>query len=481
MIACYLAPALLSAASVYRWVDEEGVTHYSDQLAPGATEIPFTYRTRSDRAGQVTGVADLVCPQVKSKSTMPAQRAPEKELMQPAIDRDPPELQAMPQAPDRDVLNHFRPFSEVPFSGHIRRIAVWGDSHIAAGFFGDELRKVLLFSGVRVEKGFVPPYMVRRGAWIPVRKTCVGSGWTFSAAYLSRATVNYGPALAEMRSDQSGAYVWLDMRNAKRESDVQSLRLLYRPTVAEARISVSIDDGPETMHVLAPADVSVAEHSREIVLKGDAGLSTVKIHIAVGEVALQGLYIDRDLVGGVVFDEFGISGATVNGWAQIDTASLSRVLRQRSYDAVVLAFGTNEAAGDFDEERYAMLLSRALTNLRKVFPEAPCLLVGPPDRGFLVKRQRGKVGRKKSVQPPLGPSYLRFSNIHEKITQIQSDVGNTFGCRNWSWQRAMGGPGAAYSWARRSPSLMAYDLIHLTEPGYRKSADELARFLGWMR
>jgi lysophospholipase L1-like esterase len=43
----------------------------------------------------------------------------------------------------------------------------------------------------------------------------------------------------------------------------------------------------------------------------------------------------------------------------------------------------------------------------------------------------------------------------------------------------MGGPGAAYAWARTSSPLMGGDLIHLTPAGYRRSAALLARHLGW--
>jgi hypothetical protein len=51
-----MTAALASAATVYKWVDENGVTHYSDQPHPGAQKITVeaaqTYRSS---AGQVRG------------------------------------------------------------------------------------------------------------------------------------------------------------------------------------------------------------------------------------------------------------------------------------------------------------------------------------------------------------------------------------------------------------------------------------------
>jgi lysophospholipase L1-like esterase len=65
---------------------------------------------------------------------------------------------------------------------------------------------------------------------------------------------------------------------------------------------------------------------------------------------------------------------------------------------------------------------------------------------------------------------LGFSQIHQRIGKIQADVGNEYSCSYWSWQDAMGGPGGSYFWMRRTPALMAGDLIHLTVPGYQFSA-----------
>jgi lysophospholipase L1-like esterase len=115
--------------------------------------------------------------------------------------------------------------------------------------------------------------------------------------------------------------------------------------------------------------------------------------------------------------------------------------------------------------------------LRQTFPQAACLLIAPPDRGILVpasSRRRGaKAGHKTAL-----PDLLRFARLHAQVGQAQHKVASEFGCKTWSMQTAMGGPGSAYAWARQKPSLMAPDLLHLSVPGYQKLGQQLAR--DWM-
>lgn len=42
------APAILAGQTVWRWVDDKGVTHFSDQPVPGATKMELNSSSRSD-------------------------------------------------------------------------------------------------------------------------------------------------------------------------------------------------------------------------------------------------------------------------------------------------------------------------------------------------------------------------------------------------------------------------------------------------
>lgn len=422
-------------------------------------------------------IPDLVCPAVGGRS--PARRpssVSDEEIAPFDLDALGDAIEPPPDA-DPQLAEQFRPGVAGVRGPGIRRLAIWGDSHIASGVFGDELRRILGLGGIDTGSAFIPPFMTRRGVRIPVRAFCVGSAWNLSLAYVSRVAVATGPALAEMRVDGNpeGGYLWLDLRDAEREPEVLRLRMLYRPMAGEAEIAVSVNEGPEESYFLEAASDYDEPAPKEIYFEDGDLLSTVKIRVVAGQVALQGFFVDKVTEPSLTMDVFGFPGATINGWAVADPQHLSAAFYERGYDAVVLEFGTNEAAGDFDPERYSQMLDRALMNMRRVFPDAACLLVGAPDRGSVVRRKRGS---RRGAAPSVD-QLLRHSRIHARINEIQAEVGATFGCSTWDWQQAMGGAGSAYRWSRMSPPLMSGDLIHLTVPGYRRSAGALARHLGW--
>ena len=418
-------------------------------------------------------VPDLVCPASGGRAPTRRPSTSDEEVMPFDLDALD-DLRELPPEVDPAVADAFRPVVAGVRGPGIRRLAVWGDSHIASGVFGEELQRILGQGGIDSSNSFIPPYMARRGVRIPVRAFCVGSAWSFSMAYVSRTTVATGPALAEMRTGAgAGAYLWLDLRTREREPEALRLRMLYRPLAGEAELAVSVNDGEESVYHLEAASEYDVAAPKEIYFEDGDLLSTVKIRVLGGEVALQGFFVEKVTEPSLVVDVFGIPGATANGWGVADAQHLSAAFYERRYDAVILEFGTNEAAGDFDPVRYAAMLDRALTNMRRVFPDAACVLVGPPDRGAVIRRKRG------SRQVASIDQLLRYPRIHQRINEIQAEVGATFGCSAFDWQQAMGGPGSAYGWSRAAPPLMSGDLIHMTPNGYRRSAALLARHLGW--
>jgi lysophospholipase L1-like esterase len=169
---------------------------------------------------------------------------------------------------------------------------------------------------------------------------------------------------------------------------------------------------------------------------------------------------------------FGYPGATAAAWERADLDYLRAWFSADSYDLVVLEYGTNEGnASPFDPDAYRRHLGDAVRKLRSVFPSAACVLVGPGDRGVLVRRSaRGRQAR---------AALLRYSGVHESIARIQQQVAAQAGCQSWSALDAMGGPGSAYAWAKQQPPLMAPDLIHFTVRGYQRLGQAFARSLGW--
>lgn len=401
----------------------------------------------------------------------------------------------------------------------IRRLAIWGDSHLATGVFVEELARRLAMEGVEVGTSFIPPYMSRRWVRLPLRAFCLSEGWSFKATYQSEVEIEAGPALGEMRSradvvpvplegviaqegaapiaggiDQEGTtpmvreaerlqtspFLSLDLRNEEKQSDVTGLRMLYRAAPEPLELALSVNHGPERRIRLDAATPPGAVVGLFLSPDGGGTVSTLMIRIVAGDFALLGFVVERETAAALTVDTLAFPGATVRGWAQVNPERLAALMGGAPYDAVMLEYGTNEAAGDFDASRYAETLHQALLKLRGVFPEVPCLLLGPPDRGGGERLLRAdRVDRADRGSRTERALRMRHALIHKQVNAIQARIGARHGCRNWDWQQAMGGAGSAYRWVRTSPPRMARDLIHLTSEGYRHSAAALANRIGW--
>jgi hypothetical protein len=406
---------------------------------------------------------DLVCPSVAVAPARPSESAeaaqmptPEElgSLARPVV-RRPPDI-------DPSTISGF---AVRDASGpRSRRIAIWGDSHVAAGAFMPTLLDSLQSRGVTVATRYLPPTMGRANVRLPsLRAFCIGSSWTAELAYSARDRLRVGPALVNRVSEAgAGSYLWLDLRNADRRPILRELQIVYRAPEG-ATLAVSVNDGPEQL-----ATLGRDPESQTLTVRADGLISTLRLRVSQGRIVLHGFILDYARPPLVTFDVFGVPSATAQGWVNLDPGYLKESLRGGDYDAVMLEYGTNEGAiPHFDRDRYAAGLKDALENMRRVFPHAACLLVGPPDRGVLVRPGEHR------------PDILSNSRTVGLIEAAQVQVGAPFGCAQWNWQVLMGGEGGSYGWASNGPPLMGRDLTHLTASGYRLTGDALARSLGF--
>jgi len=432
----------------------------------GLLALSLPHPAQAQDARLASPVDDLVCPHAapapKAVTTRPAasvsmtgNQMPSDAELGPLVRttvRDQPAL-------DPQAIAGFAVGNGTP-----RRIAFWGDSHIAGGPFMPTLISVLRDKGLSVAPRFLPPTMGRANVNLPgLRAYCIGSGWNTDIAYTSPNPIDIGPALAN-RVAAAGpeSYLWLDLRNASRQPDVQQVQVVYDAPNG-ATVDYAIDDG-----ALHSASLTSSGTSQTLTVRSDRPIATLKLRVSQGKLVLYGFVLDPVQPPAVTFDVFGLPSATVKGWANANPQLIAQALHGVSYDGVVLEYGTNEGADpDFDRDKYAAMLSKALTNMRTVLPSASCVLVGPPDRGVL---RQGK-----GAPLPL----LAYSRVHQQIENTQREVGSRFGCVAWSWQGLMGGQGGSYGWAHAQPSLMGRDLIHLSPDGYRRTGRALAKSLGW--
>mgnify|MGYP006275465777 CR=1 FL=1 len=351
-----------------------------------------------------------------------------------------------------------------------RSIALWGDSHLAAPTFAAELQRVLEARGLAVRRNFIAPYFDRPGVGIAVRNFCASRNWRFVAAYATKKVgggTDFGPALAKFETSTPDAYLWLDLRDADGVADAFGLRLAFEAHAADDGAAATVelvfdDDAPRRIALEGDA-----QGVGELTLAQDRAIGTLRLRVLTGRVALRGIAPWRPSLSPqtVRLDVFAIPGATVTPWSDLDPAMLAAAPGIASPELVVLEYGTNEANNAFEPRNYRATLSKAVTNLRAAFPQAECVLLGPPDRG--VRARKGRVDR------------LRHARLHARINEIQAQIAVERGCRHFDWQRFMGGAGSAYEWARARPALMSGDLTHLSRDGTRRSANAFANFLGW--
>lgn len=379
----------------------------------------------------------------------------------------------------------------LPQGGAVR-MAIWGDSHLAANFFTEELSKLLNIPADAAIHARIPATMGRAGVRLPLRQACVSSHWKYEPGYLGgEAAGAPGPGLVNLFSDQPGATLAWDLRRGAQAGGTERVRLLYQQTAAPMRVALGVDGGAEALLVLAaPAGPAVLE------LVAPLAISQVSLRLVDARFRLHGLELLPAQASPFVIDVFGYPGATVASWKSADLPYLRSWFGQRDYQLVILEFGTNEGnVTPFDGATYRRTLVEAVHAMTSVFPAAACVLIAPGDRGVLVHRSANlrtrssgraavavKSTSKQRRQARKGATAIDlfvYARIHAEIGRIQAEVASDAGCGAWSMQSAMGGAGAAYAWARQSPPLMAKDLVHFTVAGYQRLAQLFARDMGW--
>lgn len=436
-----------------------------------AAALAAALPARADETATFTSgfVSDLRCPGAKPVPTRPP-GIPRPTVLNTQIPT-PGELGSLADIPMRDppALDMARiPGFTLPDGSAPRKIAFWGDSHIAAGPFMGEVMKAIAAHRITVGTRFLPPTMGRANVRLPtLHAYCIGEGWSTALSFSAPDTIQVGPALANrIASASESSYLWIDFRNASLQPTLRSLKIAYRP-MGSASLTMTVNDGAEQTVALTAGGAGTAF----LTINADTAISTIRLKVASGTFVLEGFFLDYVQPPNVVFDVFGLPGSTARGWANADPNAIAQALGGETYDAVALEYGTNEGSDlKFDPVKYTANLTRTLQNMRSVFPNASCLLIGPPDRGILLAHRPA----------PPSTDYLQYARIHQQIAAVQTQVAPQFNCVHWSWQGYMGGPGGNYSWAYHDPAYMGHDLTHLTQAGYIRTGQALATSLGWM-
>lgn len=476
---------------------------------------------------------ELVCPRKGQAPTKPSGQSPAPEPTEIPDDNDveqalqeaklPAPIQGQAETRGRVGSGALWQGMTAHLPGHLR-VAIWGDSHMAAAFFSDHLLRQMghplgqpmgrseAFTDATAGSRFVHAGVGHGGVRGLVRKTCLSGDWGREMAYAhADAAAAPGPGMTSLVAKRPGATLAMDLRDAQGLARHTRLHILHHgdgDVAGAVQLAISLNGEAETTINLA-----AQAGPNALALSTNAPLSTLQIRVVSGAFRFQGLKLTEpatptlnptNLTQAIHLDLFAYPGATMAGWVRSDLAYLASWFTEQPYDLALIAFGTNEGNDPrFNESAYRDTLNQALRNFRQVFPQTQCVLIGPGDRGIRVAKPKGVKGSKNSTaanarqkkttskasasaKPPntsTSPvsALLKYSRIHALIGQIQADVATQNGCLAWRMQDAMGGAGSAYHWARKNPPLMALDLIHFTPAGYRELADRFMADFGLLK
>jgi lysophospholipase L1-like esterase len=279
---------------------------------------------------------------------------------------------------------------------------------------------------------------------------------------------DFSLGLIKLQASQVNSYLWLDFRSANDpEPKMKSVDLLFdtKSSSDSSTLVIEIDNIPQKVNL-------DSKYPSKLRINTDYPFSTLKIRLVQGGFNLHGIIPQYTTLAKLYLDNLAIPGSTAKAWTNLQPIKEF----MPPYDLIFLEYGTNEGNNpSFDRLTYQNDLRLGLQNFRALYPNASCVLIGPTDRGVLVRSHKKS---KKTTPSKLSVDLFRYAHIHAQIASIQLEEANIAGCSFWDWQKAMGGPGSSYLWAYEKPALITKDLTHLSIQGYQKSARQFSTDFG---
>jgi lysophospholipase L1-like esterase len=343
------------------------------------------------------------------------------------------------------------------------RILQLGDSHTAGDVFSGYLRSRFHERFGDAGRGMMPPGYTYRGLRQSEVKVTQSRGWVIHNSLKASdpgpfgisgflATSTYAGARMAVSPVEPGGFD-IARVNYLHSTSGGSLRVLLDGRIAKVVPTAGPADTPGSLNLSAPP-----------------GTQTLEIIADAPGVRITSWGIERRHAG-VLFDSFGVSGATVDIFNHWDPLLLQWDMKQLRPSLIIVAYGTNEAFKfDFDATAYKQVFAQVLKSLRRMAPEASILVVGPPGG------QRSSSNQKRSPSIGSAGQWETPESITE-VRYIQHDAAVAFGDGYWDWASVLGGTRGFNQWVYADPPLVRSDHIHFTVLGYETSAKALFNFL----
>ncbi|MFT5353469.1 MAG: lysophospholipase L1-like esterase [Polyangiales bacterium] len=382
------------------------------------------------------------CPREPAVLKAPEDEAPE--LAEVVEEVDLAEARVGQGASQSFSLPRFQAALQRAESGEQTRILAFGDSHVAGDQYVGRIRRVLQerYGGSR---GFtLAAWPNNRGYWQADVSVEEGSGWTVLRLGAGRTSPDYY-GMAGVVFDSEGRSA-----SAALESDapVRQVEVWYQRQPGGGELLIEFGESTRTVSTSGATGpgyelMSLTEGARDVRLRALPG-GPVRIYAVVFGTEGAGVVVDNAALGGTK--------------ARYHLASLDPVyagqLRRRAPHLVMLGFGGNEG-NDFGTSinEYGTNLRRMVARIRRLTPDADCLLVGPLDKPLA--RDGGWVHRYRTTA----------------IARVQRETAAEYGCAFFDSIAFMGGRMSMLQWV--AADLARPDRVHLTNAGYELVADAL--------
>ncbi len=350
------------------------------------------------------------------------------------------------------------------------RILQLGDSHTAADYFTEVLRRGLQDRFGDAGIGWLMPGKVSnyRSARVRIQQS---RGWSpQDSSRLSRIETDYG--LGGFLNSPLAGGEWIRYEFKTDPPEVKTgdrIQVYYRGRGGRPWLpggQVPLEEARDGHHWILAEGRSPAG-GFEVRSPGRGGMILSGVVLETGQ-------------AGVVLDSIGIIGAHLNLLFHWDPEGLKQQLNHRDYRLILLEFGTNEAFdARFSQEDYQADLRHAVDFLTRAIPQAAILLIAPPDAeeraGACAQKSLPSRTTGSALCPGLSSNGCAW-RVHPnlaRIRQTQRQVAREKNLLYWDWSAVMAGSCGNHRWTLMKPPLARPDHVHFTELGYTASGQAL--------
>ena len=343
------------------------------------------------------------------------------------------------------------------------RILQLGDSHTAGDVFSGYLRSRFQERFGDAGRGMMPPGYTYRGLRQTEVKVTQSGGWVIHDSLKASDPGPFGISGFLATSTYAGARMTV---SPVAPGGFDIARVNYLHSTSGGPLEVLLDGRiAKVVPTAGPADTPGS-----LDLSTPPGTQTLEIIADTPGIRITSWGVES-FHPGVLFDSFGVSGATVDIFNHWNPLLVQWDLKQLRPSLIIVAYGTNEAFQlGFAAATYKQIFAQVLRSLKRMAPEASILVVGPPggQRSISNQKRSPSTGSTGPWETPESVTEIRY---------IQHDTAVAFGDAYWDWASVLGGTRGFNRWVYSDPPLVRSDHIHFTVLGYEISAKALFNFL----